>query len=136
MKEKDRNKQLMILINKLIEDKDYASILLIRTMLYNDTASMKKSYDIVTSTEKYQNMFDKKPMPELFCDIGDSLLCKIDTVFEDFVLPKNHLCKVVGIVGYGIDLRTSNGSGLDLRVINSQMSGIFYTAEETRKILE
>lgn len=135
MKEKDRNKQLMILINKLIEDKDYASIKLIRTMIYNDTESMKKSFDIVTNTEKYQNMFDKKPLPELFCNIDDSLLCKIDTVFENFVLPKNHLCKVVDIIGYGIDLKTSNGSGLDLRVINSQMSGIFYTAEETRKLI-
>lgn len=46
MKESERNKRLMLLINKLIGEKDIESIELIETLIKNDTESMKKSFSL------------------------------------------------------------------------------------------
>ena len=47
MTEKDRNKELMLLLQKLLKEEDYKSIQLLKTMVKNDTPSMQKSYSII-----------------------------------------------------------------------------------------
>ena len=48
LKEKDRNKRFLRLLQKLLNDKDYEAIGLLRTMVENDTLAMQKSYEIMT----------------------------------------------------------------------------------------
>lgn len=47
MKEKERNKRLMLLLIKLNNDGDTESIELLETMLKNDTPSMQKSFEVI-----------------------------------------------------------------------------------------
>lgn len=47
MDERERNKRLLLLLNKLLEDNDLKSIELIESMVINDTDSMKKSFEIM-----------------------------------------------------------------------------------------
>lgn len=47
MKEKDRNKLLMLLIIKLNKENDVNSLALLKTMVENDTPSMKNSFRIM-----------------------------------------------------------------------------------------
>lgn len=48
LKEKERNKRFLRLLQKLLNDKDYEAIGLLRTMVENDTIAMQKSYEIMT----------------------------------------------------------------------------------------
>ena len=48
LKEKERNKRFLRLLQKLLNDKDYEAIGLLRTMVENDTLAMQKSYEIMT----------------------------------------------------------------------------------------
>lgn len=45
--EADRNKLFFILLHKLLEQKDYATITLMRTMVEKDTLSMQKTFEIM-----------------------------------------------------------------------------------------
>jgi hypothetical protein len=47
MDERERNRQLLILMQKLVLEDDKASIELIRTMANNDTPAMRKSFSII-----------------------------------------------------------------------------------------
>jgi hypothetical protein len=53
MSERARNKSLMVLLSKLQNDGDLESIELLRTMVANDTESMKKSFEIVIDKCSY-----------------------------------------------------------------------------------
>ena len=44
MREKERNKRLFLLLQKLLIDKDLESIKLIKTWIENDSPSMKKIF--------------------------------------------------------------------------------------------
>jgi len=44
----ERNKQLFILIDKLMKAKDYDAIELIKTFVENDHPSIKKTFEIMT----------------------------------------------------------------------------------------
>jgi hypothetical protein len=46
--ERERNKALMLLLDKLIAEKDIESIKLLESLVANDTPAMKKSYQIMT----------------------------------------------------------------------------------------
>ena len=48
MTEKDRNKRLLLLLQKLIEEKEFEYIDLIETMVDRDTPAMRKSFEIMT----------------------------------------------------------------------------------------
>lgn len=47
MGERERNKRLLLLLNKLLNDNDLKSIELIESMIINDTDSMKMSFEIM-----------------------------------------------------------------------------------------
>ena len=47
MKEQERNKRLMILIQKLHSENDIDSLELLKTLVDNDTEAMKKSFEIM-----------------------------------------------------------------------------------------
>jgi hypothetical protein len=48
--EVERNKRLFLLLQKLIKDKEYEFIGLLRTMVEKDTPAMQKSYQIMIET--------------------------------------------------------------------------------------
>ena len=48
--ETERNKRLFLLLGKLLDDKNYEAIGLLRTMVEKDTPAMQKSYKIMTET--------------------------------------------------------------------------------------
>ena len=48
--EKERNERLFLLLDRLIGDKNYEAIGLLRTMVEKDTPAMQKSYQIMTET--------------------------------------------------------------------------------------
>lgn len=68
----------------------------------------------------------------LFCKIGDHLKTKraiisdVGAILEN----KDEYCKVVDIVGYGIDMVTK--SNIEFRIMNSLMSEYFYSNDEIR----
>jgi hypothetical protein len=62
-------------------------------------------------------------LPELFCAIGDELVLKKEIIFDDFQLNKDEVCIVENIIGYGIDLVSSEG--IEFRLLNSQMCEFF-----------
>lgn len=47
MKERERNKKLMILVKKLHSENDIDSLELLKTLVDNDTEAMKKSFEIM-----------------------------------------------------------------------------------------
>lgn len=57
MKEVERNKRLMLLLNKLISEKDFDSIELIKTFVNKDSEAIQFSFKLMT--EKNPN-FNKK----------------------------------------------------------------------------
>ena len=53
MNERERNKRLFLLLDKLVEIKDQKSIELIETWIENDTPAMKKSFSIVKDSGNF-----------------------------------------------------------------------------------
>jgi hypothetical protein len=53
MTERERNKRLFLLLDKLVGLKDQQSIELIETWIENDTPSMKKSFSIVKDSGNF-----------------------------------------------------------------------------------
>lgn len=53
MDERERNKRLFLLLDKLVGDKDLDSIELIRTWIATDTPAMKKSFEIVENSGNF-----------------------------------------------------------------------------------
>lgn len=53
MSEKDRNKYLMLLLQDLVKAKNTNAILLLKSLINNDTESTKKSFQIIA--EPYLN---------------------------------------------------------------------------------
>jgi hypothetical protein len=51
--ERERNARLLLLLNKLVGDKDLDSIELIRTWIGTDTPSMKKTFQIVEDSGNF-----------------------------------------------------------------------------------
>ncbi len=47
MTERERNKRLFLLLQKLINEGDIKSVRLIETLLVNDTIAMRKSFQIM-----------------------------------------------------------------------------------------
>lgn len=68
-----------------------------------------------------------RSLPKLNCSIGDKLIVKKEIIFDDFTIYPDDYCIVDGIVGYGIDLKTSKG--IDIRILNSQIPIYFKTIE-------
>ena len=54
MKETERNRRLLLLLDKLISNKDLESIELIETMVANDTDAMKQSFKIMKKSLEYK----------------------------------------------------------------------------------
>ena len=48
MTEKERNKRLLLLLQKLIEEKEFEFIDLLETMVDRDTPAMRKSFEVMT----------------------------------------------------------------------------------------
>ena len=60
MNERERNKRLILLLDKLIVEKDLEAIELIQSMVIKDTPAMIKSFEVITNLHKdflkiYQN---------------------------------------------------------------------------------
>lgn len=55
MNEKERNKRLFLLLSKLYQEQDLDAIELIETMINNDTASIKKTFDIMKNSSYLYN---------------------------------------------------------------------------------
>lgn len=51
--ERERNGRLLLLLNKLVGDKDLDSIELIRTWIATDTTAMKKTFQIVEESGNF-----------------------------------------------------------------------------------
>ncbi len=65
MTEKERNKRLMLLITKLYHENDIESIELIKTLIDNDTASMKLSFKIMTENTELSSLLGVENLSEL-----------------------------------------------------------------------
>jgi hypothetical protein len=70
----------------------------------------------------------------LFCAVGDKLLAKKE-IHENSLnkVNKDDVCIVKDIIEYGIDLVSLNG--FEFRLMNSQMSEYFNSADESIKII-
>lgn len=51
MKEVERNKRLILLIQKLQSEKDIKNLELLKTLINNDTEAMKKTFEIINNNE-------------------------------------------------------------------------------------
>jgi len=54
MSEKERNKRFILLLMKLIDEKNFQYVELLETMVLNDHPSMKKSFDIMTESINFK----------------------------------------------------------------------------------
>lgn len=65
MEERERNKRLLLLIEKLHKDNDISSIELLKTLIENDTPSMKKSFEIMTQNTPLADFFGVDTLSDL-----------------------------------------------------------------------
>lgn len=91
MNEKERNKRLILLINKLIDQNDMDNIELLETLVNNDTIAMKKSFSIFT--DKLKSEKDKRK--------------KVDNIIFQ-LLPKNATNIKISNRSLGYDLGFQN----------------------------
>ena len=65
MKEQERNKRLMILIQKLHSENDIDSLELLKTLVDNDTEAMKKSFEIMLKPTPLSFLFGVDKLADL-----------------------------------------------------------------------
>mgnify|MGYP000849694076 CR=1 FL=1 len=65
MKERERNKRLMVLIQKLHSENDVDSLELLKTLVDNDTEAMKKSFEIMLKQTPLAFLFGADKLADL-----------------------------------------------------------------------
>lgn len=63
--ERERNSALILLLEKLHQDNDTESILLLKTMVEKDTPAMQKSFQIMTENTPIANLLGVEKLADL-----------------------------------------------------------------------